>query len=76
LALDLVGVAASTGSACSSGSLQPSHVIMALGQKAEMAHGSVRFTLGKQTTKADIDYAVAALKKAVAKLRKISPYKR
>jgi len=76
LALDLAGIAASTGSACSSGSLEPSHVIMAIGQKAEMAHGSVRFTLGKHTKKADIDYTVKVLVRVVNKLRKISPYKR
>lgn len=76
LALDLNGVAASTGSACSSGSLEPSHVIMAIGRKAEQAHGSVRFTIGKHTTKKDIDLTISSLTKITQKLRKISPYKR
>ena len=76
LALDLKGIAASTGSACSSGSLEPSHVILAIGRKSEQAHGSVRFTIGKYTTKKDIDYTISCLKKIVNRLRKISPYKK
>jgi cysteine desulfurase len=70
--LDMEGVAASTGSACTSGNLEPSHVLMSLGMKHEDAHGSLRMTLGKYTTKKDIDYTVEKLKKIVEKIRKIS----
>lgn len=73
LMLDAAGVAVSTGSACSSKSLEPSHVLLAIGKSPEEAHGSLRITVGKQTSKADIDYTVEVLKKAVAKLRRISP---
>ncbi|MDD4900695.1 MAG: cysteine desulfurase family protein [Patescibacteria group bacterium] len=73
LYLDEMGVSASTGSACDSSRLEPSHVILALGRPYEYAHGSLRFTLGKDTTKRQIDYAVKALQKTVEKLRKISP---
>jgi cysteine desulfurase len=66
------GVACSTGSACSSGALSPSHVLLAIGLKAEQAHGSLRFTLGKYTTKQEINTAVRKLKTVVARLRKIS----
>ncbi len=66
------GVFASTGSACSSGSLSPSHVLLALGLKPEETHGSLRLTLGKNTTKKEIDYAVKVIKKSVEKLRKVS----
>jgi len=72
LSLDMEGVACSTGSACSSGSLQPSHVLLSLGLKHEEAHGSLRITLGKYTTKKEIDMAVNKLKKIIEKLRKIS----
>ena len=70
--LDAAGVAASTGSASSSGSLAPSHVLMSLGMKAEEAHGSLRLTLGKSTTKKEIDETMKVLKKIVSDLRKIS----
>lgn len=70
--LDAEGIAASTGSACSTGSLEPSHVLLALGLKHEQAHGSLRLTLGKETTKKDLDYVVSVLKKVVTKLRGIS----
>lgn len=73
LRLDMVGVAASSGSACTSGSLDPSHVILALGHPYEIAHGSLRFTLGKETTKKDIDYVLEVLPKIVEDLRAISP---
>lgn len=73
LNLDLAGIAASSGSACTSISLEPSHVIMATYGRAERAHGSVRFTLGEQTSKKDLDYVVGKLKTIVKKLRKISP---
>ncbi|MFZ2976035.1 MAG: cysteine desulfurase family protein [Candidatus Moraniibacteriota bacterium] len=66
------GIFASTGSACSSGSLSPSHVLLALGLKPEETHGSLRLTLGKNTTKKEIDYAVKVIKKSVEKLRKVS----
>ncbi len=72
LALDQVGIAASTGSACSSGTLEPSHVLLALGLKPEQAHGSLRLTLGKDTTKEEIDYTIGKIKEAVNRLRKIS----
>jgi cysteine desulfurase len=71
--LDLVGIAASSGSACTSLSLQPSHVIMAVYGEAERAHGSIRFTLSKETTKPEIDYTISHLKITIEKLRAISP---
>lgn len=71
--LDKYGIFASTGSACDSQSLEPSHVIMALGRPYEFAHGSLRFTLGRYTTKEEIDYVLEILPKVVEKLRKISP---
>lgn len=67
------GVAASTGSACSSASLEPSHVLLAIGLKQETAHGSFRATLGRTTTKEDIDYTVEALTSVVKTLREMSP---
>jgi len=75
LNLDLVGIAASTGSACASSSLEPSHVITAVYHDAERAHGSIRFTLGHETTKKEIDYTVSQLKTIIRRLRKISPLK-
>ena len=66
------GVFASTGSACSSGSLSPSHVLLSLGLKPEETHGSLRLTLGKNTTKKEIDYVVKVIKRSVEKLRKVS----
>ncbi len=71
--LSAMGIAASTGSACSSASLEPSHVLLALGLPHEIAHGSCRMTLGRETTEEDIDFAADALKKVVAELREISP---
>ncbi|MFA6493108.1 MAG: cysteine desulfurase family protein [Patescibacteria group bacterium] len=73
LSLDLVGIAASSGSACTSQSLQPSHVLMALYDDAERAHGSVRFSIGEKTTKEEIDYTLVNLKKIIKRLREISP---
>jgi cysteine desulfurase len=73
LSLDMLGIAASSGSACTSGSLDPSHVLLAIGLPHEIAHGSLRFSLGKQTTAAEIDYVLAQLPPIVAKLRKMSP---
>jgi len=73
LHLDSLGIYASTGSACASTSLDPSHVIMALGVPYEVAHGSLRFTLGRDTTQEDIDYILKVLPPIVEKLRQISP---
>lgn len=75
LRLDLMGISVSTGSACSSGSLDPSPVIMAIGNNPERAHGSIRFSLGRENTEADIDYTIATVKEVVETLRKISPIK-
>ncbi|MDR3365187.1 MAG: cysteine desulfurase NifS [Clostridiales Family XIII bacterium] len=76
LLLDMAGIAVSTGSACSSASLTPSHVLDAIGVPVEEIHGSIRFTVGDFTTKEDIDYTVEALKTAVSKLRGISSLSR
>ncbi|MBN2280777.1 MAG: aminotransferase class V-fold PLP-dependent enzyme [Candidatus Marinimicrobia bacterium] len=72
LYLDLMGIAVSTGSACSSGSLEPSHVILATGLDAEFAHGSIRFSLGRDTTEDEIDYVLDTLPGIIGKLRKMS----
>lgn len=71
--LDDRGMAVSTGSACSSHSLEPSHVLLAIGLKPEEAHGSIRITLSRYTTKEELDYTVDCLKEAVAALRQMSP---
>jgi cysteine desulfurase len=71
--LDMEGIAISTGSACSSKSLRPSHVLLSLGLKPVQAHGSARFTLSKYTTEEDIDYVLAKLPPIVSKLRSMSP---
>lgn len=71
--LDLAGIAVSSGSACSSGSLEPSHVLLALGVPEELAHGSIRFTFGKENTVEEVDYTVDKLKEIVDRLRKMSP---
>lgn len=73
ISLDLKGIAVSTGSACSSGSLEPSHVLVAIGLKQETGHGSLRFSLSKDTTKEEIDYLLATLPAIVARLRRMSP---
>lgn len=73
LSLDLVGVAASSGSACTSGSLDPSHVLMAIGLTHEIAHGSLRLSLGEFTTDEDVDYVIEQLKPIVERLRSYSP---
>ena len=72
LTLNTYGVSASTGSACSSGSLEPSHVLLSLGLSPEETHGSLRITLGKNTTQKDISYTFRILKKIVKDLRKVS----
>ena len=73
LSLDMVGIACSSGSACTSKTLEPSHILLAIGLKHEEAHGSLLFTLGKQNTKEDVDYVVSALPDIVKRLRAISP---
>jgi len=73
LNLDLAGICASTGSACSSGSLEPSHVLLAMGLPQIQAHGSLRFTLGKWTTDEDINQVLETLPAIVSKLRAMSP---
>ncbi len=73
LNLDLESIAASTGSACSSGSLEPSHVLLALGLPHELCHGSLRFTMGLYTTEEDIERVLAVLPPIVARLRAMSP---
>ncbi len=73
LNLDMEGICASTGSACSSGSLEASHVLLAMGLRHEQAHGSLRFTLGKWTTADEIEKVIPALASIVAKLRAMSP---
>ena len=73
LYLDSHGIAIATGSACTSTTLDPSHVILALGRPYEYAHGSLRFTLGRRTTKEDLDYVMTVLPEVVSKLRAISP---
>ena len=74
--LDMQGVAVSTGSACSSGTLEPSPVIKALGNDEELARGAIRFSFGKDNTEDEVDYAVAAVTRAVQSLRAISPLAR
>ena len=71
--LDMEGICGSSGSACTSGSLDPSHVLMAIGLPHEIAHGSLRLTLGEETTKEDLDFVVETLKKILEKLRSMSP---
>lgn len=71
--LDLAGIAVSSGSACSSGSLEPSHVLLATGLPEGLAHGSIRFSFGKENTAEQIDIAVEQLKEIVVRLRNLSP---
>ena len=73
LNLSLKGIAVSSGSACSSDSLQPSHVLLAMGIPAEYAHGTLRFSLSKYTTKEEIDYTIESLVEIIGKLRELSP---
>jgi cysteine desulfurase len=73
LSLDVLGVACSSGSACTSKTLEPSHVLIAIGLKHEDAHGSLVFTLGKQNSEEDAEYVVKALPDIVKRLRAISP---
>ncbi len=77
IALDLKGLAVSSGAACSSGAIEPSHVLLAMGLQPGRARSSIRFSLGKQTTAEDIDFALALVPETVARLRELSPsYKR
>ncbi len=73
LNLDLKGIAASTGSACTSGALEPSHVLLAMGVPPRRAQGAVRFSLGRETTQEDLDYTVAVLIETIHRLRSMSP---
>ena len=71
--LDMEGICGSSGSACTSGSLDPSHVLLAIGLPHEIAHGSLRLTLSEEITKEDMDYVAEAIKKIVDRLRSMSP---
>jgi cysteine desulfurase len=73
IALDLKGLAVSTGAACSSGAIEPSHVLTAMGMPPERARGSLRFSLGKQNTPEDIEFALSLIPSTVARLRELSP---
>jgi cysteine desulfurase len=73
IALDLKGLAVSTGAACSSGAIEPSHVLTAMGLSADRARGSIRFSLGKQNTAEDVEFALKLVPEVVARLREISP---
>jgi len=73
LNLDLKGICASSGSACTSGSLDPSHVLLAIGLPHEIAHGSLRISIGKYNTKEEVDYLVESLVEIVGRLREMSP---
>jgi cysteine desulfurase len=73
IALDLKGIAVSTGAACSSGAIEPSHVLVAMGLRPDQARASIRFSLGKQTVLEDIDVALALVPEVVARLRELSP---
>ncbi len=73
LLLDMQGICASSGSACTSGSLDPSHVLLSIGLPHEKAHGSIRFTLGEGSTEADIDTVIEKLPKIVQRMRDMSP---
>jgi cysteine desulfurase len=73
IALDLKGLAVSTGAACSSGAIEPSHVLTAMGLRPEQARGSLRFSLGKQSTSEDVEFALSLVPQTVARLRELSP---
>ena len=73
IALDLKGLAVSTGAACSSGAIEPSHVLTAMGLPPETARASLRFSLGKQNTSEDVNFAVDLVPQTVARLRELSP---
>jgi cysteine desulfurase len=71
--LDIEGIAVSSGSACSSGSLEPSHVLLAIGVEEAVAHGSIRFSFGKSNTIEEVDFVVDKLKEIISRLRMMSP---
>jgi cysteine desulfurase len=73
LIMGIKGIAVSSGSACTSASLEPSYVLRALGRSDELAHSSLRMTVGRFTTEADIDYAIQTITENVARLRELSP---
>ena len=73
VALDLAGIAASSGAACTTGSLEPSHVLLAIGLSREVAQGSLRLTLGRATTDEDVDVVLGELPRIVSRLRAASP---
>jgi len=73
IALDLKGLAVSTGAACSSGAIEPSHVLIAMGLRPDQARASIRFSLGKQTTETEIDFALSLIPSTVSRLRDLSP---
>jgi cysteine desulfurase len=73
IALDLKGLSVSTGAACSSGAIEPSHVLTAMGLSGDQARASIRFSLGKQNTVEDIDFALERVPEVVGKLRELSP---
>ena len=71
--LDMAGICGSSGSACTSGSLDPSHVLLAIGLPHEIAHGSLRLTLGEENTKEEMDYVAETIRDVVERLRSMSP---
>jgi cysteine desulfurase len=73
IALDLKGLAVSTGAACSSGAIEPSHVLTAMGLRPDRARASIRFSLGKQNTPEDVDFALGLVPEVLARLRRLSP---
>ena len=73
IALDLKGLAVSTGAACASGAIEGSHVLLAMGLRADQVRSSIRMSLGRQTTEEDIDVALALVPETVARLRELSP---
>jgi cysteine desulfurase len=73
IALDLKGLSVSTGAACSSGAIEPSHVLTAMGLSGDRARASIRFSLGKQSTAEDVESALALVPDVVARLRELSP---
>jgi cysteine desulfurase len=72
--LDMLGICASSGSACTTGSLEPSHVMRAMGLPYTAAHGTIRFSLSKYNSEEDIDFTIASLPKIIETLRSISPF--
>ena len=74
LMLNDLGICASSGSACTSGSLEPSHVLRAMGVPHSMAHGSIRFSLSRYTTEEEIDYVLEHMPKVIDRLRELSPF--